>query len=748
MARPESANKLHERARNPRSSILYVIGSLDVGGTEHHLTQIIPRLKSLGWQPTVYCLTHRGSLASRLEQHGIEVITSSHQSTHRLATITRLLASSAYLLFLLLRRRPNIVHFFLPMSYLIGTPLAILARIPLRLMSRRGLNVYQRYHPFYRKIEIHLHARMHALIGNSNAIVHNLIAEGAPSKRVTLIYNGIDTADINAAPVRIEAAPLSEYSLKLIIVANLIPYKGHTDLIHALARIAPQLPPDWTLLCVGRDTGFGTKLVSLVQDLKLTEHIQFCGEQRDVLRLFSSADIGVLCSHEEGFSNAILEGMAVGLPMIVTNVGGNAEAVIHGKTGLVVPPHDPSALGCAILTLARDHATRLAMGRAGRERVDSEFSLERCVESYDRLYRALVDGRYSLPVESSIHDVRRARGVIKPPLVSVVIPVYNRTELLQRAIKSVTNQTISNLEVIVVDDGSTEDIMKTTRMITGIDIKVIKHNHRKGPAAARNTGIREAKGSYVAFLDSDDEWFPEKLEQQLKFLLEDEPHRQVCCTSYLLRKRGDEFEKVINAENSDKPLNFLWGCTLGPGTTLIASRGCFEQVGLFDERLERLEDWDWMLRCSQQYRVYSLSRPLARVYYSPDTADPVQVTKALQQIYMARYKYGLKWVAPSDLLKFYSTIFLERAGIHYRARHILRAIYYTTLSFFIYPIRNRQFFVTMIERLIGHGYGITPSSASGYLRIDAWPDATLTARRDAAGTTGNAQAPAERDAKS
>src|SRR5205823_891079 len=127
-----------------------------------------------------------------------------------------------------------------------------------------------------------------------------------------------------------------------IIVANLIPYKAHTDLFHALAQISPKLPADWTLLCVGRDTGYGAKLEKFSQELKLSDHIQFLGERRDVRELLAHAHIGILCSHEEGFANAILEGMTTGLPMIVTDVGGNAEAVVHEKTGLVVPPHDPS----------------------------------------------------------------------------------------------------------------------------------------------------------------------------------------------------------------------------------------------------------------------------------------------------------------------------------------------------------------------------------------------------------------------
>ena len=386
---PDNPIKPGAEMRPARKSILYVIVSLDIGGTEHHLTQITPRLKSLGWQPIVYCLEHRGSLAGDLERHGVEVIAPPLQSLRGLGRYPHLLLSALYLLSLMLRRRPTIVHFFLPQSYLVGAPLAIMARIPIRVMSRRSQNLYQLKRPFARMIEPRLHRRMQALFGNSKAVVRDLVAEGAPSERVTLLYNGIDTASIPAI-IGIEPAPLSAHSLKLILVANLIPYKGHSDLFQALAQIAPQLPPDWTLLCVGRDTGIGGELASLARELKLAPHIQFLGERRDVLQLLASADIGLLCSHEEGFSNAVLEGMAAGLPMVVTDVGGNPEAVVHEKTGLVVPPRDPSALGRAILRLAGDGAARATMGEAARGRARAEFSIERCIENYDRVYRELV----------------------------------------------------------------------------------------------------------------------------------------------------------------------------------------------------------------------------------------------------------------------------------------------------------------------------------------------------------------------
>jgi glycosyltransferase involved in cell wall biosynthesis len=142
---------------------------------------------------------------------------------------------------------------------------------------------------------------------------------------------------------------------------------------------------------VGRDEGLKSKLESLADQGGISRHIRFLGEYPDTLALLAAADFGLLTSHEEGFSNAILEGMAAGLPMIVTDVGGNPEAVLDGRTGLVVPPRNVEAIGEAILRLADDPELRAQLGKAARLRVQKEFSMTRCADAHDHLYRSLTD---------------------------------------------------------------------------------------------------------------------------------------------------------------------------------------------------------------------------------------------------------------------------------------------------------------------------------------------------------------------
>jgi glycosyltransferase involved in cell wall biosynthesis len=300
------------------------------------------------------------------------------------------------LLWVLVRWRPAVAHFFLPISYVLGAPAALLAQTPICIMSRRSLNRYQRNHPLLRKLELRLHTYMEAVLGNSHSVVKELIEdENCAPGRVGLIYNGVDVAKFDLAgpqKVAFEVEGAATSDLVLVTVANLIPYKGHGDLLDALARISGQLPKSWTLLCIGRDDGYGQRLRSQARRLGLRDHVRFLGERRDVASLMKGADIGILCSHEEGFANAILEGMAASLPMIVTNVGGNSEAVIDGVTGLVVNPHNPAALGQAILNLAANDATRSAMGQAGYSRAKMHFDINVCVANYVNLYEGLLRG--------------------------------------------------------------------------------------------------------------------------------------------------------------------------------------------------------------------------------------------------------------------------------------------------------------------------------------------------------------------
>ncbi|MCI0400583.1 MAG: glycosyltransferase [Gammaproteobacteria bacterium] len=375
-------------ADNEPIDILVVTRKLDIGGTERHLLDVLPRLNRGLLKVFVCVLRGGGALEDTMKAAGVEVCTPPWQRPKSL----RIVFAAFYLLGILIHRRPSIVHFFLPEASIVGGLCALVASGATRIISRRSLNDYQRKHPVLAHLERWVQMRTDAMLGNSRAVVNQLRDEGVPSNKLGLIYNGVDVQlfdRLGSARALRQSLGLPETALILVIVATLIPHKGHVDLLRALKTVVCDLPKHWLLLCIGRDDGIGDGLQEEAQSLGIEKHIRWLGERIDVPQLLKAADIGISASHQEGFSNSVLECMAARLPIVVTNVGGNVEAVIDGVTGLVVPRANPGLLGKAILALASDPERRTRMGLAGRQRVKMEFSLDESVAQYLRLYSGL-----------------------------------------------------------------------------------------------------------------------------------------------------------------------------------------------------------------------------------------------------------------------------------------------------------------------------------------------------------------------
>jgi glycosyltransferase involved in cell wall biosynthesis len=384
--------------------ILYVIGSLEVGGAEQHLLRISGALAARGWEPTVFVLNPGGPLTSAFQAAGVPVIgVSLPVGFIRLIRHPRVIAWSALLLQVLMlvwthwRLRPQVAHFFLPTAYIVGGVASLLSPPLLRVMSRRSLNHYQAKHRLFTKVELWLHQKMDLVSGNSKAVIAQLREEGLPDSKLRLIYNGLDVHSFHAHRGRSEVREelgVGEKALMFVMVANLIPYKGHADLINAFGTVREQLPEDWVCICLGRDDGIRQQLVNQAKSLRIESNLRFVGSRKDVAEILGAADIGILCSHQEGFSNAVIECMAAGLAMVVTDVGGNSEAVSDNSTGFVVPPQKPSELGQALLMLALDTARRSTFGMLGKARVERMFSLSSCVDSYIDMYRSVSQFKY------------------------------------------------------------------------------------------------------------------------------------------------------------------------------------------------------------------------------------------------------------------------------------------------------------------------------------------------------------------
>lgn len=198
------------------------------------------------------------------------------------------------------------------------------------------------------------------------------------------------------------------------------------------------------------------------------------------------------------------------------------------------------------------------------------------------------------------------------PKVSVVIPAYNAMLYLPETLESVRRQTFTDLEVLIIDDGSSDHIVQWFSQVTDPRVKLISQENQ-GVSAARNTGIAHAQGEYVAFLDADDLWEPTKLEKQV-LCLEDKPAVGLVYTwAVLVDEQGNPTGRVIASHvEGDVWKQMLEDDMIRNGSSVMVRRCCFETVGIFDQSLAFAEDRDLWIRIASRYPFAVVKEPLLR----------------------------------------------------------------------------------------------------------------------------------------
>ncbi len=313
---------------------LYIIGPPHaIGGTELHLAALRPALR----------------------EKGVEVFYVAVRSLWDIPGIARAID----------HLRPDIIHCFLPRPFVIGSLATMLAKHkPKLIASRRSLRDCYRFIPF----EPWLLRRCDRIVANSTAIFDELTEELGPHHfaKLRLIWNGVAPAEPHTTEPGI---------FTIVCLANFIPYKGHRDLLAALEIVRDRLPKPWKLILIGQ--GKPPKLPANV-------------EVSDNRWWLHRCNLFVLPSLTEGFSNALLEAMALGLPCIATAVGGNLDAIVDGQSGWLIAPRDPSGLAEAIHELAWNPALCARLGAAARKRATDLFGWDQCLNGYLQLYEDLL----------------------------------------------------------------------------------------------------------------------------------------------------------------------------------------------------------------------------------------------------------------------------------------------------------------------------------------------------------------------
>jgi glycosyltransferase involved in cell wall biosynthesis len=291
------------------------------------------------------------------------------------------------------------------------------------------------------------------------------------------------------------------------------------------------------------------------------------------------------------------------------------------------------------------------------------------------------------------------------PRVSVVIPVFNRVDLMRRTLDSVVGQTIDDYEIIVVDDGSTDGSAELVESFAIDRVRLIRSPQNRGAAAARNVGISAASGRWIAFLDSDDYWEPAKLERQLAALDQAPAEFMACATGFYLWQEGRRKTVQLRIPPGRFKTEIRFGCSISPGSTLVVAREAFQKVGPFNEDLRRLEDWDWLLRYVEFGDIVFVPEPLAHVHLSVTEVPAAGVDPVLEAIKRISADHLPRFQRMGGIARrqFRSSLLIEMAARMYRMNRPFTTARYVLVSLAIYPFRNRSFF-RMIWRAVTNSF--------------------------------------------
>lgn len=369
----------------------YVIDRLGRAGAQRHLLLLLQHLDRDRVDPSLWCLEKTGQLLPDFERLGIPIVDLGFKDANIVSL--RALLAALPLSRRLRRERPHIVHTYLFSANLYGALVGAMARSPALVSSRRDMAWWEiSRHLLATRVANRFVARIVAV--SESVRRHTIEREGLAPERVVTIPNGIDLAEFDTAR-RLESPwrrPPGSGPV-LAMTAGIRPVKGHEYLLAALVLLRPRHPGLRCLLIGGGLRPRREELQERIRSLELEEQVVDLGWQTNVAPLLDEIDLFVLSSTSEGQSNAILEAMAAGRPVVATDVGGNPDTVEGGVTGLLVPARSPERLAEAIDSLLADPARARALGANGRERVGRCFSAGAMARRYEDLYSGLVESK-------------------------------------------------------------------------------------------------------------------------------------------------------------------------------------------------------------------------------------------------------------------------------------------------------------------------------------------------------------------
>lgn len=364
--------------------VVYVIDDLGLGGAQRQLAALVKTLPRERFAVEIISLsTEKVAFEEILRKAGIPVTLISHSGKWSWSTLAGVYRK-------LREAKPDIVHTWLFTADLYGRLAAFLARTPHVISAMR--NTIDDMPPHYRWVNRILSFVTDSITINAEAIRRGLARElGIPNRKIRTIYNGIDLSGF--PPIHPNGHYLQEWDIPgnasvVLMIARMVPQKDHRTFLKAARRVAEKRQDVYFLLA---GEGYLRGQVEIwIEEMGLRERTRLLGTRLDVWELIHQADVVALATHFEGCSNVVMEAMALGKPVVATQVGGNPELIVHGETGWTVPVKDDEAFAEALLNLLENETEARGMGEKGRRRIAEKFSLQKTTQEIMSLYDELL----------------------------------------------------------------------------------------------------------------------------------------------------------------------------------------------------------------------------------------------------------------------------------------------------------------------------------------------------------------------
>lgn len=431
-------------------------------------------------------------------------------------------------------------------------------------------------------------------------VLHQLFE--IPTDKITTIYNGINLQEINARKTKKQLRKKYKFleNEKIVLFAGTLhPRKGVAELIQAFEKLSQK---DSTLqyrlvICGKGDYDWIYKQIHQYLQITLTGNLS----KEQLYEFYILADVGVVSSYAEQCSYTAIEMMASKLPIVVTDVGGLNE-LIDNQSGLKTHIEFTSEkIQFNIDDLAEKIHQSLTNTQLTEKQVEKAFQKVKTTLTAEKM------AKQTLQVYDNILEQPEIKPIIdQTELVSVIIPCYNAEKYIEDCLQSVLNQSYKNIEVLLIDDASEDKTLEIVSKINDSRLKILQNTTNKGIVYALNEGVSQAKGTYIARLDSDDLMQPDRITKQVSFLRENQEYAMVGTNHILIDEKGNMFQHVPYPETNEEIRVFKYFLNPISHPTTMFRASIFKEFQ-YDNEYLHCEDYSLWFKIAEKYKIINLS---------------------------------------------------------------------------------------------------------------------------------------------